>query len=100
MPREHIYYVYILTNINNLRFYIGVTSNLLNRCHEHKIKRFADSFTSKYNINKLVFYEIYGDIDTAINREKELKKWRREKKINIIKTQNIKFADLINELLY
>lgn len=99
MPREHLYYIYILTNKSNLRFYIGVTSNLLNRYDEHKTKKFPDSFTAKYNIDKLVYYEIYGDISIALNREKELKKWRREKKINLIKTQNIKFNDLIDDLL-
>ncbi|KKR21096.1 MAG: Excinuclease ABC C subunit domain protein [Parcubacteria group bacterium GW2011_GWE2_39_37] len=99
MPREHIYYIYILTNINNLRFYIGVTNNLLNRYREHKNKKFPDCFTAKYNINKIVYYEIFGDVEAAINREKELKKWRREKKIDLIKTQNIKFNDLINDFL-
>ncbi len=97
--KEYIYYVYILTNINNKRFYLGITSNVLNRYYEHKNKKHPNSFTAKYNINKLVYYEIYGDVYMAINKEKELKGWRREKKINLIKSKNIKFNDLITDFL-
>ncbi|KKR21392.1 MAG: Excinuclease ABC C subunit domain protein [Parcubacteria group bacterium GW2011_GWE2_39_37] len=99
MTREYIYYIYILTNINNKRFYIGVTNDLLNRYHEHKTKKYPNSFTAKYNINKLIYYEIFGDISTAIYREKELKGWRKEKKINLIKIENLNFKDLINDLI-
>ncbi|MFA6306413.1 MAG: GIY-YIG nuclease family protein [Patescibacteria group bacterium] len=97
--KEYTYYIYILTNINNKRFYIGVTNNLLNRCYEHKNKKFPKSFTAKYNINKLVYYEIFNDISYAISREKELKGWRREKKINLIKSNNLIFKDLIIDFL-
>lgn len=99
MSREHTYYIYMLTNINNKRFYIGVTNNLLNRYYEHKTKKFPESFTSKYNIHKLVYYEIFGDINVAIYREKELKGWRQEKKVNLIKAQNLGFKDLIGDFL-
>ncbi|MFA6454458.1 MAG: GIY-YIG nuclease family protein [Patescibacteria group bacterium] len=97
--KEYTYYIYILTNINNKRFYIGVTNNLLNRYYEHKNKKFPKSFTAKYNINKLVYYEIFNDISYAISREKELKGWRREKKINLIKSNNLIFKDLIIDFL-
>lgn len=97
--RDYTYYIYILTNINNKRFYIGVTNNLLNRYYEHKNKKFPKSFTAKYNINKLVYYEIFNDISYAISREKELKGWRREKKIKLIKSNNLIFKDLITDLL-
>lgn len=98
-PREHIYYIYILTNTNNKHFYVGVTNNLLNRYYEHKNKKYPESFAAKYNINKLVYYEIWGDINAAIYREKELKSWRQEKKINLIKTKNLIFKDLVEDLL-
>lgn len=97
--KEYIYYVYILTNKSNKRFYIGRCNNMLNRYHEHKTKKYPWSFTAKYNINKLVYYEIYGDIHLAIAREKELKSWRREKKIKLIKSKNITFKDLITDFL-
>lgn len=97
--KEYTYYIYILTNINNKRFYIGVTSNLLNRYYEHKNKKIPKSFTAKYNINKLVYYEIFNDINYAISREKELKGWRREKKINLIKSDNLIFKNLIIDFL-
>lgn len=97
--KEYTYYIYILTNINNKRFYIGVTNNLLNRYYEHKDKKFPISFTAKYNINKLVYYEIFNDVNCAISKEKELKGWRREKKINLIKSNNLIFKDLIIDFL-
>ena len=97
--KDYIYYVYILTNINNKCFYIGVTDNLLNRYYDHKNKKHPHSFTAKYNINKLVYYEIYGDIFSAIAREKEVKAWRREKKIKLIKSKNLKFEDKIKDFL-
>jgi putative endonuclease len=96
--KEHIYYVYILTNKRNNCFYIGVTNNLLDRYYKHKNKIDPKSFTAKYNVDKLVFYEIFGDINAAIFREKELKGWRREKKINLIKSKNIRFEDLEKDL--
>ena len=85
--------VYILTNINNTTFYIGVTSNLSKRIWEHKNK-FVDGFTKKYNVDKLVYYELTGNIETAINREKQLKNWHRDWKIKLIKKINPNFDDL------
>ena len=85
--------VYILTNINNTTFYIGVTSNLFKRIWEHKNK-FVDGFTKKYNVDKLVYYELTENIETAINREKQLKNWHRDWKIKLIKKINPNFDDL------
>ena len=85
--------VYILTNTNNITFYIGVTSNLPKRIWEHKNK-FVDGFTKKYNVDKLVYYELTENIETAINREKQLKNWHRDWKIKLIKKINPNFDDL------
>ena len=72
-------YVYILTNKNNTTLYIGVTSNLVKRIWEHKNK-VVEGFSSKYNLDKLVYYEVFEDIETAINREKYLKGKKRQYK--------------------
>jgi putative endonuclease len=73
------YYVYLLTNWNNKVIYLGVTNNLERRLYEHKNK-LVKGFTEKYNVNKLVYFEETQDVIAAIAREKEIKKWRREKK--------------------
>ena len=86
------YAVYILTNYNETTFYIGVTGNLKKRIWEHKNKT-ADGFTKKYNVDKLVYYELTESIESALNREKQLKRWHRDWKINLIKEMNPKFID-------
>lgn len=91
-------YVYIATNPNNTVLYTGVTSNLVKRIYEHK-NHLASGFTSKYNINKLVYYEIFEDINEAIEREKQLKNWHREWKMNLIKQSNPQFNDIYQSLL-
>jgi putative endonuclease len=73
--------------------YIGMTNNLERRLHEHKNK-LVDGFTKKYNVNKLVYYEHGNDVRAAIAREKEIKKWRREKKNNLVMTMNPEWKDL------
>ena len=85
--------VYIMTNYSQSSLYIGVTSNLQKRVWEHKNKVVA-GFTKKYNINKLVYYELTDSIEAAINREKQLKRWHRDWKINLIKEMNPEFRDL------
>ena len=85
--------VYIMTNYLNTTFYIGVTNNLIRRFFEHKTKQ-NKGFTSKYNLNKLVYYELSESIEVAINREKQLKNWKREWKIDLIKKVNPYFKDL------
>ncbi|MFW6118238.1 MAG: GIY-YIG nuclease family protein [Chloroflexota bacterium] len=74
------YYVYIMTNNRNTVLYVGVTNNLMKRVYEHKAK-LVDGFTKKYNIVKLVYYEIFEDIENAILREKQIKNGSRHKKI-------------------
>jgi putative endonuclease len=91
---EGKYYTYILASKRNGTLYIGVTNSLINRVYQHKQKIRSDCFTSKYNIDKLVYYEIYGDIGLAIKREKDLKYWRREWKIRLIEEVNPNWDDL------
>ena len=93
---EKIYAVYIMTNYNNTTLYIGVTGNLPKRIWEHKNK-VAEGFTKKYNLNKLVYYELTQDAESALNREKQLKRWHREWKLNLIKEMNPDFNDLSEE---
>jgi len=91
------YYLYIITNWNNNVMYIGVTNDLVRRLYEHKNK-FYDGFTKKYNLNKLVYFELFIDINEAIRREKEIKKWRREKKNKLVESINPAWRDLGLEL--
>ena len=85
--------VYIMTNYSETSLYIGVTSNLQKRVWEHKNK-VVDGFTKKYNVDRLVYYELTDSIESAIEREKQLKRWHREWKINLIKEMNPEFKDL------
>ena len=87
------YYVYILTNDRDKLLYIGVTNNLQRRVYEHKNGRF-EGFTKDYGIHKLVYYEMCHDVKDAIKREKQLKNWRREKKIALIERMNPNWKDL------
>ena len=84
---EYTYYVYMLTNSNNKVLYIGVTNNIQRRIYEHKNK-LVDGFTKKYNVYKLVYVETTSDVNAALAREKQLKKWSRAKKNALIATQN------------
>lgn len=85
--------VYIMTNYSETSLYIRVTSNLPKRVWEHKNK-VVKEFTEKYNVDKLVYYELTDSIESAINREKQLKRWHRQWKINLIKEINPEFRDL------
>ena len=87
------YYTYILTNWNNQVMYIGVTNNLERRILEHK-NGIVKGFTSKYNINKLVYYEYTSDINAAIAREKQLKGWKRSKKNELVESTNPEWKDI------
>lgn len=91
-------YIYIITNCSNKTLYIGVTSNLVKRILEHK-NHVVDGFSKKYNLNKLIYYEVYDDIGTAISREKYLKGKKREFKINLIETINKDWKDLYDEII-
>jgi putative endonuclease len=91
------YYVYILTNKSNKVLYIGVTNDLIRRLFEHKNK-LVDGFTKKYNLVKLVYYEATDDVEGALGREKQLKNWHRDWKINLIKQFNPEWKDLSEAL--
>ena len=87
------YYTYILTNWNNKVMYIGMTNNLERRLYEHR-RHVADGFTSKYNVNKLVYYESTTDVKAAIAREKQLKGWLRARKNALVEGMNPTWRDL------
>lgn len=87
------YYVYILASKKQGVFYVGVTSDLIKRIWEHKNDA-VRGFTSRYNVKMLVYYEIHGEIEQAILREKSIKKWQRTKKIEAIEDMNPEWADL------
>ncbi len=95
--RGESYYVYLLTNWNNKVLYTGVTNDLARRVYEHKNK-FVDGFTSKYNVNKLVYFEETNDIHVAIEREKQIKGWIRVKKDRLVESFNPKWHDLSDDL--
>ena len=86
-----------MTNNRNTVLYVGVTSDLIKRVYEHKAK-LADGFTKKYNVVKLVYYEVFEDIENAIVREKQLKAGSREKKVQLIDSMNKEWRDLYDEL--
>jgi putative endonuclease len=91
-------YIYILANKNNTVLYTGVTSNLKNRVFEHKEKFIKTSFTAKYNIDRLVYFETFRDIEEAIAREKQIKAGSRAKKEALINKSNPAWRDLYNEI--
>jgi len=87
-----------MTNKNNTVIYTGVTNNLIRRTYEHKHKS-TGTFTAKYNVNKLVYYEIFGDINEAIKREKQIKAGSRKKKMDLIVRENPGYDDLYTSIL-
>ena len=87
------YYVYFLTNWNNKVMYIGVTGNLRRRIYEHK-NELVDGFTKRYHIHKLVYFEQTSDVNAALEREKQLKKWTRAKKNRLVETANPEWNDI------
>lgn len=91
-------YVYIITNNNNTTLYTGVTSNLKDRIWEHKEKKHPNSFSAKYNLYKLVYYEGFNSIEEAIGREKQIKNGSRKKKIALIESYNPDWKNLIDSL--
>jgi putative endonuclease len=88
------YFTYILASKKNGTLYIGVTNNIERRIEEHKNKLNPNCFTSKYDVNLLVYYETFQYIKDAIEREKQLKKWNRQWKINLIEEENKDWKDL------
>jgi len=97
MVDEKHYYVYLLTNWNTKVMYVGVTNDLVRRVHEHKNKLVA-GFTNKYNVSKLVYFEQTSDVISALAREKEIKKWRQEKKNKLVLCFNPGWNDLSDQL--
>lgn len=91
-------YIYILTNTNNTVFYTGVTSDLGKRIKEHQTGKFSNSFTSRYNLVKLVYYEKFMSIDDAIYREKQIKAGSRKDKIGLINRLNPEWKNLETEI--
>ncbi len=89
------YFVYILTS-NSGTLYTGMTNDVQRRVSQHKHK-LNEGFTSKYDVNRLVYYEIFSDVREAIAREKQIKSWGRRKKLNLIESMNPKWADLSEE---
>ena len=93
------YYVYILSNCTNTTIYTGVTNNLIRRVYEHRQNADPHSFTAKYDIHKLVYFEYTGDVKAALEREKQIKSWSRAKKNKLVNTKNPQWVDLYETLL-
>ena len=92
------FYIYIMTNKVNTVLYTGFTNNLVRRVYEHK-EKIIEGFTKKYNINKLVYYEIFNDARNAIIREKQIKAGSRKKKLDLINNMNPEWKDLYPEII-
>ena len=91
--------VYMMTNYNNTTIYTGVTSDLITRVYQHKQGFYPKSFTSKYNLTKLVYFESFHSIEEAIDREKQIKGGSRKKKIDLIQKENPEWKDLSEDIL-
>lgn len=94
--KEH--YVYILASRRNGTLYVGVTNDLIRRVHEHR-NDFVKGFTSKYRVHRLVYFEQCEDFDSALLREKQIKKWQRKWKLELIEEKNPEWRDLYRELV-
>ena len=92
------FYVYMLANKKDGTLYAGVTSDLIKRVYEHKTN-VIKGFTSKYNVHKLVYFEVHSEIYAAITREKQIKKWKRQWKVDLIEENNPKWDDLYKTLI-
>ena len=97
--RDKILYVYIMTNQHHTVLYTGVSSDLVGRVWQHKNKITKKSFTARYNIDKLVYYEDAGDPEYAIQREKQIKAGSRQKKIDLIESMNPEWRDLYEDII-
>ena len=93
-----LYYVYILASRKDGALYIGVTSDLVARVYQHKHKTF-EGHTSKYHIDRLVYFESTTDVHSALTREKQLKAWKREWKIRLIQEKNLEWRDLYEDII-
>ena len=93
------YFVYILANNTNTTIYTGVTNDLIRRLYEHRNDLEPNSFTARYHVHKLVYYEYTTDVKSALEREKQIKSWSRKKKNNLVSTMNPQWLDLYNDVL-
>ena len=91
------FYVYILSSKRNGTLYTGITSNLLKRVYEHK-HRLVEGFTKKYKVHSLVWYEVHESAESAIMREKQIKKWKRDWKLKLIEKENPEWIDLYEKI--
>ena len=91
-------FTYITSTSKNTAIYVGSTSDLKSRIYQHKTKESPNSFTAKYNIDKLVYYEYFDFIEEALAREKQIKSWKREKKVKLVNDINPSWKDLYNEI--
>ncbi len=92
------YYTYIMTNKSNKVVYVGVTGDLIKRIYEHRY-HIIEGFTKKYKVDKLVYFEVYNDVSEAIKREKQLKNWHHDWKLNLAKQSNTDLRDLYDEII-
>ena len=93
------YYVNILTNKNKNVLYTGVTNDLVRRIYEHKQHFDRESFTAKYNVDRLIYFEETSNIEAALEREKQIKSWKRDRKLALIMESNPRFLDLYEQIL-
>ncbi|MEL7272636.1 MAG: GIY-YIG nuclease family protein [Pseudomonadota bacterium] len=97
MSKEHRYFTYLLASGHYGTLYVGMTNDLARRVQEHKEGK-GGSFTRRYGINQLMWFEQHGDVEVAIAREKAIKKWRRQWKVRLIETDNPRWMDLSGEI--
>lgn len=95
--KQYNYYVYLLTSSENSVFYVGVTNDLIRRVIEHKIHR-NDGFTNLYNVTKLVYFETFSNVEDAIKREKQVKRYKRLWKVNLVNGMNAEWKDLLGQI--
>lgn len=93
------YYVYILSNITGTTIYVGITNNLLRRMYEHRNNLDTKSFTAKYDVHELVYYEYTNDVYAALEREKQIKGWNRARKNRLVESMNPRWEDLYKSIL-
>ena len=94
-----MYYVYILANSTNTVIYTGVTNDLRRRIYEHREHLDSDSFTAKYNVTRLIYFDTTPDVTAAIEREKQIKGWNRKRKNKLVASMNPEWIDLYDTLL-
>lgn len=99
MSPSSTFYVYLLTNATAMVFYVGMTSNLARRVSEHKAERY-DGFTKRYQVKRLVYFEMHTDPHVAIAREKQIKRWKRSWKIDLVRKDNPAMRDLFANLAW